>query len=193
MKAATQKSVTFRRRLGLCLSAVLVATAIAEPAAAQRGSQPVRISVGGDSEVSQSLVLPLNKAAIVELPRAAVDVLVSQPSVVDAVVRSPRRVYLLGLEIGQTNVFFFDGAGRQILNLELQVERDVDALSGLITRVMPDSRIEVDAVNDNVILRGVVQTAAEAANASDLASRFIGDPEKVINMISVRDRAQVML
>ncbi len=163
------------------------------PAYAQRGSQPVRIDVGGESAVSKSIVLPLNKAAIVELPHAAADVLVSQPSVVDAIVRSPRRVYLLGLSTGQTNAFFFDAQGRQILNLEILVERDMDALSELYSRVMPESRIEVESVNDNVVLRGVVQSATEAANASDLAGRFVGNPENVINMLTVRDPDQVML
>jgi len=70
---------------------------VAGPALAQTGAYPVKIDMGGDSAVSKSIVLPLNKAAIVELPRDAADVLVSQPAVVDAVVRSPRRVYLLGL------------------------------------------------------------------------------------------------
>lgn len=169
------------------------ALGLVAPAVAQRGSQPVHIDVGGQSEVSKSIILPLHKAAIVELPHAAADVLVSQPSVVDAVVRSPRRVYLLGLATGQTNAFFFDAQGRQILNLEIVVERDMDALAGIFSRVMPDARIEIEAVNDNVILRGIVQTASEATNASDLAGRFVGNPENVINMITVRDPEQVML
>ena len=169
------------------------AMGLAAPASAQRGSQPVRISVGGDSAVSKSIVLPLDKAAIVELPEAAADVLVSQPSVVDAVVRSPRRVFLLGLSTGQTNAFFFDARGRQILNLEILVERDMDALSELFSRVMPEARIEIESVNDNVILRGVVQSASEAANASSLAGRFVGNDENVVNLLSVRDPEQVML
>jgi len=174
--------------------ALLALAVTASPAAAQRGAYPVTIDGGGETAVSKSLVLPLNKAAIVELPQAAADVLVSQPTVVDAVVRSPRRVYLLGLTIGQTNAFFFDSRGRQILNLEIQVERDVDALTDVLRRVMPDSRIEVEAINDNLILRGDVQTASEAENARLLAARFVdGDDEKVINMLSIRDRAQVML
>lgn len=78
----------------------------ASPAMAQRNGGTV--DFGGESAQSRSIVLPLNKAAIVELPQAAADVLVSQPSVVDAVVRTPRRVYLLGLKVGQTNAFFFD-------------------------------------------------------------------------------------
>ncbi|MEO1135600.1 MAG: type II and III secretion system protein family protein [Pseudomonadota bacterium] len=171
----------------------LVAFGATSPASAQRGNQPVRIDMGGESAVSKSIILPLNKAAIVELPHAAADVLVSQPSVVDAVVRSPRRVYLLGLETGQTNAFFFDSRGRQILNLEIQVERDTDALDNLFSRVMPESRIKVEVINNNIILRGIVQTAAEVANATELAARFVGNPDFVINMLTVRDPEQVML
>lgn len=182
------------RKLSLAFCVFVVAGMAALPASAQRGAQPVRIDSGGETAVSKSLILPLNKAAIVELPQAAADVLVSQPAVVDAVVRSPRRVYLLGLTIGQTNAFFFDSRGRQILNLEIQVERDVDALTDVMRRVMPDSRIEIESINDNLILRGDVQTATEAANAKLLATRFVdGDEAKVINMLTIRDRDQVML
>lgn len=180
------------RAVGLA-ALVAIAFALASPAAAQRSAKAASVDLGGGSEVSRSIVLPLNKAAIVELPQAASDVLVSQPTVVDAVVRSPRRVYLLGLTVGQTNAFFFDADGRQILNLEIQVERDVDALTDLISRLMPDTRIVAEAVNDNVVLRGSAQTSVQAANAADIAGRFIGDPEKVVTLIGVREREQVML
>lgn len=169
------------------------ATIAASPALAQHGNQPVKIDTGGESVVSKSIILPLNKAAIVDLPRAAADVLVSQPSIVDAVVRSPRRVFLLGLNVGQTNAFFFDSRGRQILNLEIVVEQDVDALSDLIRRTMPNSRIAVEAVNGNIILSGDAQTPGEADTAQLLAARFSDNPEDVINMISVRESEQVML
>lgn len=176
---------------GLAALAAIAALA-ATPAAAQRG-QPVAIDLGGQGAAARSIVLPLNKAAIVELPQPASDVLVSQPSVVDAVVRSPRRVYLLGLKVGQTNAFFFDGQGRQILNLEIRVEQDVDALTELFSRLMPEARITAESVNDNIILRGSAQTSIEAANAADIAGRFVGDREKVLTLISVRAPEQVML
>ncbi|MEE2690501.1 MAG: type II and III secretion system protein family protein [Pseudomonadota bacterium] len=177
---------------GLAALAALAGLAVS-PAQAQRGAYPVQIDTGGDSAVSKSIVLPLNKAAIVDLPRAASDVLVSQPSIVDAVVRSPRRVYLLGLSVGQTNAFFFDTEGHQILNLEIQVERDLDALTGLYRKLMPDARIEAEAVNDNVVLRGSVQNSAQATNAAEIAARFVGDVQKVVTMLSIRQPEQVML
>ena len=189
----TQKLLTFLRPALLSVTAFVAAGSFTTNVSAQTGAYPVRIDTGGESPTSQSIVLPLNKAAIVELPRAAADVLVSQPSIVDAVVRSPRRVYLLGLTVGETNAFFFDARGRQILNLEIQVERDLDALTDLLARLMPDSRITAEAINDNVILRGSVASSVKAATAADIAARFIDDPDKVIPMLSIRNREQVML
>ncbi|MBI1366932.1 MAG: BON domain-containing protein [Alphaproteobacteria bacterium] len=184
-------AVASRSRLaGLALVAALAAFAAPAEAASARAAS---VDLGGASAVSKRIVLPLNKAAIVELPVAASDVLVSQPSIVDAVVRSPHRVYLLGQKVGQTNAFFFDAQNRQILDLEIQVEQDVRALSDLFRRLMPDSRITAEAVNDNVILKGTVQNSDEAANAADIAGRFIGDPKKVLTMISIRQPEQVML
>ncbi len=189
---------TFMKKGAEALTAVGAALALTfaaavAPAAAQYGNKEVRIDTGGQSAVSKSIVLPLDKAAIVDLPLPAADVLVSQPTVVDAVIRSPKRVYLLGLETGQTNAFFFDARGRQILNLEILVERDMDALSDLLARIMPNARIEIEAISDTVVLRGSAQNASEVANASLLAGRFVEDPEKVVNLIAVREPDQVML
>lgn len=191
MKSVMRAAAAFCGKNARLAALAALAAAAALPAAAERGQ--ASINLGGAGSASRSIVLPLNKAAIVELPSAASDVLVSQPSVVDAVVKSPRRVYLLGLAVGQTNAFFFDADGRQILNLEIQVERDVDALTDLFARLMPDSRITAEAVNDNVVLRGSVQNSIQAANAHDIAGRFVGDKEKVITLISVRAPEQVML
>lgn len=174
---------------------MLAATAalVCGPAAAQQSQRESSVDLGGQNSTSKSIVLPLNKAAIVELPAAASDVLVAQPSVVDAVIKTPRRVYLLGNAVGQTNAFFFDAQGREILNLEIRVEQDVDALTELFNRLMPDSRITASAVNNHVVLSGTAQTSLEAANADDIAKRFTGDPTKVLTLISVRAPEQVML
>lgn len=193
MMNKARKMKKMARTLCVCLSAMASVGFYSQAALAQTGAYQPKIDTGGESAVSKSIVLPLNKAAIVELPRAASDVLVAQPTMVDAVVRSPRRVYLLALEVGQTNAFFFDARGNQILNLEIRVERDLDALTELLGRLIPDARITAEAVNDNVILRGSIPSSVQAATAVDIAGRFIDDPEKVIPMLSIRNREQVML
>ena len=36
--------------------------------------------------------------------------------------RTPRRIFLLANKVGQTNAFFFDANGKQILALDIRVE-----------------------------------------------------------------------
>lgn len=180
--------------LGLALAAMgfFVGTAAAAPAKLPEESRTINISTHG-GQFSQRVSLGLNKAIIVQLDSDARDVLVSSPDVVDAVVRSPRRIYLLGLKTGQTNAFFFDAAGHQIGSLEILVEKDMIDLQNSLRAMMPGSNIKVSAVNDHVVLNGTVTNAQESARAQDLAGRFAGDPNKVVNMLRVPGSEQVML
>jgi len=109
------------------------------------------------------------------------------------VVRTPRRIFLLANKVGQTNAFFFDSAGKQILTLDIRVEKDVVDLNNLMKASLPNSAIQVQAMNDNVVLTGSVSSAMESSRAADLAGRFTGDPKKVVNMIGIAAGQQVML
>lgn len=152
----------------------------------------ISISTRGGA-VAQRIVLGLNKAAVVQLDADARDVLVSSPDIVDAVVRSPRRVFLLALKTGQTNAFFFDGAGHQLASIDIRVEKDVTDLSSILRTELPGSNIKVSAINDHVVLSGSVASAQESARAQDLAARFAADPAKVVNMLKVPGSEQVMI
>jgi pilus assembly protein CpaC len=129
----------------------------------------------------------------VQLDADARDVLVSNPEIVDAVVRTPRRIFLLAQKTGQTNAFFFDGAGHQILSLDIRVEKDTGDLGAMIHANIPGSNIKVSGLNDNVVLTGTVGSAQDSTRAQDLAARFAGDPAKVVNMLSIGGGEQVML
>jgi pilus assembly protein CpaC len=161
-------------------------------ALAQDEAQPIQIS-GGSGQVTRSIVLWLGKAAIVELPVEAKDVLVANPEIVDAVVRTPTRTYLLGQKVGTTNAFFFDAAGKQILNVEIRVERDVSPIEATIKRYLPKARVKIESVNDSIVLTGTVPSAADADKARSIAVRFIGDDKRVFSMITIAGGEQVLL
>ena len=168
------------------------------PATAQE-ADPVtgsRITRGGDSVASRTLILPQGKAAVVELPRAASDILVSDPDLVEAVIRTPRRVYLMGKEAGVANAFFFDGRDDQILNLEIRVEKDGSVIADMISRLLPTARIEVETLGENIVLHGTADNAADAQRALEIAERFssgAAEGDSVMSMIRVREPGQVML
>jgi pilus assembly protein CpaC len=171
------------------------------PAAAQLGeagtergnTMQIHIRAPGEGPVSESLGLPLSKAAIVHLPVDAADVLVTNPEIADAVVRTPRRAYLMGVAVGQTNAFFFDANGELLLDLDIRVERDLGPLQDSLERFVPGARIQAEAMNDHIVLSGIAQSAAEADAAMRIAQRWVTDPEAVLSMIDVQAREQVML
>lgn len=155
------------------------------------------------SELGQSRAVQLgrNKSMLIELPQELRDVVVSNPEIIDAVVQSSNRVYLIGKANGQANAFFFDSNGDQILTLEVLVEHDTAALDALLNRLLPGANIKTEILNETVILTGSVRNPADANRAADIASRFIvsssssnsRDSAKVINMLSVAGEEQVML
>ncbi len=179
----------------LAVIALLPQTGSAAPRASNDdsvGDRTMAVSVR-DGQPNRRIKLGLNKGVIVQLDTDARDVLVSNPKVVDAVVRSPRRIFLLGMSAGTTNAFFFDGQGRQILSIEISVQRDLSDLSALIHSSLPNSNIHVTGANDGVVLTGSVGSAEEASRAQDIANRFVDDDKKVVNMIAVKAHEQVML
>jgi pilus assembly protein CpaC len=188
----------FGRRAGLwlgILASVLVAGAPARALEATRtpnNTMLVKID-GGNTHMTKRVKIALNKAVILDLPVDASDALVSNPKIADAVVRTPRRIYVLGLKVGQTNAFFFDKNGKQILNLEITVDRDMNELEAAYKHLLPTARIKVDALNDHIVLSGFVDTPEQADQARDLAARFVDDPKKVLSMLSVKGSEQVLL
>jgi len=172
---------------------LVVPAAAAPPRIAPDDSARVIHASSTGTAVHQSITLGAGKALVVELDSEAHDVLVSSPDIVDAVVRGPKRIFLLGLKTGQTNAFFFDSNNHQILSLDIRVEKDVTDLGGLMKASLPNSAIKVTAMNDNVILSGSVGSAQESARAAGLAASFTGDPKKVVNMLGIAGGEQVML
>jgi len=153
----------------------------------------VTIATHPGTVVNQRMDLALNKAAIVELDTDARDVLVSNPGMVDAVVRTPRRIFLMALKLGETNAFFFDEAGHQILSIDIHVLRDVSDLQVAYRNDIPDAQIHAEGLNDSVVITGMVNNSQEAARAADMAAHFVGDPLKVVNMLKVSANEQVLI
>ena len=153
----------------------------------------VTIREPGDGPVSESMTLPLGQAAVIHLPVDAADVMVANPDIADAVVRTPTRAVLLGQGVGRTNVFFFDSDGALILDLSVRVERDMDGLSEALERFVPEGRIIAESMNANIVLSGSVPSASAADTALQVARRWAEDPEQVISFLSIEGRDQVML
>lgn len=155
------------------LAAIVALTTLQTGAIAadkKNGLQVIKTSTVG---VTKSVSLGLDKSLVIELPRDVRDVLVANPEIADAIVRTARKIFLIGNQVGQTNVFMFDKAGNTVLSLNLAVERDILPLAELIEKYVPGSDVTVEIVNDNVVLTGTVPNPIAARRVADLAQAFV--------------------
>ncbi|HXN87977.1 MAG TPA: pilus assembly protein N-terminal domain-containing protein, partial [Methylocella sp.] len=160
------------------------------------------------------IAMGVGKSVIIDLPQDAAEIFVADPKVANAVVRSPRKLYVIGMDPGQTSVFALDREGRQIAALELSIGRDVGELQQILRAAMPAAAITARTVNDTIILTGAVDSIEDAQRAGDIAKGFVqqaspgGPPSapgappgapgassdgRIVNVLTIRGRDQVML
>jgi pilus assembly protein CpaC len=139
----------------------------------------VKLSAG-DMLDSRPIYLGINKSVVIDLPRAAGDVLVSNPQIADAVLRTSTRLYLIGVELGQASVFLFDTSGAQIASFNVYVEADLGALNQLLAEAIPSGYVRAEALQGSIVLRGQVPSAAEASRAVEITQSMLARaPESV--------------
>lgn len=93
--------------------------------------------VSNDSK-SRYVALVINKSIALELAADVTDVLVANPDIADAVLRSNRRAYVIAKKLGQTNVYFYGAHGRQIEGLNINIGEDHE-----IREVRPEQLVMV--------------------------------------------------
>src|ERR1700755_2476996 len=142
---------------------------------------------------ARPLSLGIGKSVVIDLPRDIKDVLVADPKIANADIRSAQRAYIIGAAVGQTNIVFFDSAGQQIAAYDIAVKRDLNGARAALKQILPNSDIQIDGLGEGIILTGSVASPIEAQQAQELAARLAGGADKVVNSIVVRGRDQVML
>jgi len=176
----------------LAVAAMSIAVVAITPTSAL-AQTTLRISESEGSG-ARHIDLGLGKSLIVELPRDAKEVFVASPGVANAVVRGTRKVFVIATGVGQTSLFFMDGAGAQIAAIDINVQRDTSPIKAAIDAALPGTMIEVRQLNDGIMLMGTAASSEEAAQAVVIAAKFVGNKvESVANSITIRGRDQVML
>ncbi|TFW17142.1 type II and III secretion system protein family protein [Massilia arenosa] len=165
--------------------ALAVGHAMAAPAApAASSAKPetaqIRTDVGprctGQSTVPAQLPLQLGRSTLMRLPEAAVSRSVGNPAVAQAMLVAPDTMYVVGVDIGSTNMIVQGRSGKCSV-IDITVGIDTSALQAALAQAMPDEKdIRVLAAADSVVLSGTVADGAAVARAGELASAFVRRP-----------------
>jgi pilus assembly protein CpaC len=161
-----------RIRATLLTIAIAVAGLPAAAPAQAQGTSYLRLSAADIAE-NRPVYLGVNKSVVIDLPRAAGDVLVSNPQIADAVLRTSTRLYLIGVKLGQANVFLFDGTGAQMASFDVYVEADLGGLNQLLAEAIPNGYVRAEAVNGSIVLRGQVASSTDSGKAEQITASMI--------------------
>ncbi len=189
------------RRAAMAVAAGVLALQVAAPAAAQQaptalaspgGTAPTGNVLSLDTSAQAGeMALPVNKSQVLRVDRPFRDIMVGNPEVADVLPISDRSIYVLGKQIGSTNLTIY-GANRRLLAVvDLNVTHDAAGLRGRLNEIMPDESIEVRGVNGGLVLSGVVSSPRQIDRAIQVANRFA--PDAVTNLMTVSGSQQVMV
>lgn len=122
------------------------------------------------------LSLGVGKSVVIDLPREVKDVLVADPKIANAVIRSAQRAYIIGGQVGQTNVVFFTADGQQVAAYDIAVKRDLNGMRERGGRTLPFVFKSEDAAVVTIartVQPGSTVHADEAAHWDALHARFL--------------------
>jgi len=170
--------VEIRRAAGAVALALAMAFGVSAEAQVHRATEPppdgsvMQIPARSNFPISKKITLGVGRSMLLQFPMELRDVMVADPSKVDAIVQTSDRVFLVARGAGSTNAFFFDAQGNQIMTLEIAIGSDLSALDGLLKRLLPNSNIRTDLAGTAIVLMGSVRTPSDAARAADIATQF---------------------
>ncbi len=135
---------------------------------------------------SENISLGLGKSVVLPLSEPIVNRTLGNPGVVHAMLVSSNTMYLVGLDIGTTNMIM-QGKSGQCKTLEITVGIDPSALQEKYKELMPEEKeIKVIAAADSLVLSGTVTDSIAVVKAVDIANAFVRRP-LVMNSIAIRD------
>ena len=182
--------------------------AVPKPESATENSQ--MISHGkegtcvGEIASPSKLTLPLGKSTLIKLPEPIVSRLVDNPAILDtrliakyalpyglfvgnpamlqARLISPLTLYVVGLDIGSTNMIIQGKSGACSV-IDVTVSMDPDGLQQTLNALMPDEKnIQVTAAAESLILSGTVEDAISAGRAVDIAHAYVSRKIKPVQV-----------
>ena len=154
-------------------AAVLMLSAGAD-ALAQNTAPPL---TSGQPRQDQTAVytVPLYKSTIVPLRRAVKRVSVGNPGVADILVIRGDELYIVGKNLGSTNVVAWDDTGHVFSSFDVEVTHDLETLKAKLYQLLPGENIQVQSAQEQLILSGEVSSAARMEAARELAAGFLPD------------------
>jgi pilus assembly protein CpaC len=119
------------------------------------------------------LEVPLYKSRILSMPASIKRISVGSPDIADLLLLRSTELYVLGKDLGTTNVLLWDAQDVLIAVVSVEVTHDLDGLKKKLHDLMPNEAIEVRAAQRSIVLSGTVSSPTNVTAAVAIAKGYL--------------------
>lgn len=180
------------RKIVLCLGAVLLfclSLACASSAADVATTDAIQ---------AEKLSVTVGKSVVIDTRTTVKRVSLASPDVADALVLSPRQVYITGKNPGVTTLTLWSEPDKVSRIFDVEVQPDIARLKAKLHELLPNEKdVRVTNSNGGITLSGTISSAASLNQVQAIAQSFApvdkdGKP-RITNLLEVGGVQQVML
>ena len=132
----------------------------------------------------QQMSLVVGKSAVVDTPVAIKRASLADPQVADAIVLSPRQIYVTGKGYGMTNLTLWGKDDQIIAVFDLDVGVDLARLKKHLGELLPDeTNLHFKGTHDHVTISGTVSSEGRMQQVLAVAEAYA--PKKVLNFVKI--------
>jgi pilus assembly protein CpaC len=183
--------------------------------AALAQQEPVETRPALRQGITQNMQVPLYKSGVLGLAEPAARISVGNPDIADILILRSTQLYVLGKDLGSTNVILWDRNDQLIGTVAVEVTHDLESLKHKLHQLLPNEPIMVYSAQRNIVLAGTVSSVAGMDAALRVADGYLAqiatseeavqfeqqeasrDPDKsvgdVVNLMQIGGGQQVML
>jgi len=136
---------------------------------------PAQIVQETSAQATQGLelVVPLYKSRVLTSSVAIDRVSVGNPDIADILILRSRELYVLGKDLGTTNVLLWNSDDQLIGSVAVEVTHDLDGLKRKLHELFPNEQIGAYAAQRSIALVGSVSSLAVMDAALQLAQGYL--------------------
>ena len=132
----------------------------------------------------QQVSLVVGKSTVLDMPMVIKRASLADPQVADAIVLSPRQIYVTGKGYGTTNLTLWGKEDQVIAVFDLDVGIDLARLKQHIKELLPDeTNVHLKGTHDHVTISGTVSSEGRAHQVLTIAEAYA--PKKVLNFLKI--------
>jgi Flp pilus assembly secretin CpaC len=132
----------------------------------------------------QQVSLVVGKSTVVDMPTVIKRASLADPQVADAIVLSPRQIYVTGKGYGTTNLTLWGKDDQIIAVFDLDVGIDLVRLKNHLKELLPDeTNVHLKGTHDHVTISGTVSSEGRLNQVLAVAEAYA--PKKVLNFLKL--------